>query len=114
MSKHRVRTQTGHKLYIYRAECYAPGETTEMELTAAQLEAFTADGRIMVDDQIDAFEAELKAMGARKPHGTRVDQPTPRPDEHELKSDKEKAPGFFKKAAEKATKRKRSKAKDLD
>lgn len=77
VTKHKIRcrTQTGWKLYLPAIEFWAPGEDTEIEVTAAQLEHLKLDGRIMIDDQIDAFELELEGIKDRKPHGTRVPAP---------------------------------------
>lgn len=72
----RVRTQGGHKLWIPSIEFWAPGEETKVKVTAAQLERLELDGRIMIDDQIDAYERELKGMADRVPHGTRVKNAT--------------------------------------
>lgn len=68
----RVRTQGGHKLWIPSIEFWAPGEEAKVKVTAAQLERLEQDGRIMIDDQIDAYELEIKGMKDRTPHGTRV------------------------------------------
>ena len=75
--KVRVRTQTGWKLYLPAIEFWAPGETENLEVTTAQLEYLRLDGRIMLDGQIDDFEAELASIGDRKKSsGTRVKAPS--------------------------------------
>jgi hypothetical protein len=75
MHKIRCRTQTGFRLYLPAIEMYAPGETTELEVTSGQLERLTADGRVMIGKQIDAYELEVAGIKDRKPHGTRVAAP---------------------------------------
>lgn len=60
----RLRTQTGHRLYIAKLEMYAPGKETELEVTAAQLKHLQSDGRIMIDSQIDDYHQAVKEMQA--------------------------------------------------
>lgn len=69
MIKVRCRTQGGHRLYLPAIEMYAPGDEETLEVSAAQLEYLKADGRIMLDDQIDDFMAELATIKDRKPKG---------------------------------------------
>ncbi len=73
--KIRVRTQGGHKLYLPAIEFWAPGKETKLEVTDAQIEHLKLDGRIMIDDQIDAFNLELEGIKDRKAVGTRLTAP---------------------------------------
>ena len=68
MSKHRVRTHSGHSLYLHSIDTMIPGETQEMELNERQLEIVTGDCRILVDEKIDQVLEALE-RGNGKPRG---------------------------------------------